>query len=79
MPVQRPKSPEPVLGRHMKDAPDVFPGILAIVRPPTVVVDGRRQQVDLPSELSDHRLDATVRNLQTGREGGPPQQYQPEA
>ena len=75
MPVQPPERPEPVLGRHMKGTPEVFPGILAIVRPPTVVVDRGGQQVNLPSELSDQRLDATVRDLQIDRKGGPPQQF----
>jgi hypothetical protein len=75
VPVQGPERPEPVLGRHVKSAPVVFPRVLAIVRPPPVVIHRGGQQVNLPSELSDHRLEATRRDLQIGREGGPPQQF----
>ena len=64
-----------MLGRHVTSAPVVFPRVLAIVRPPPVVIHRGGQQVNLPSELSDHRLEATRRDLQIGREGGPPQQF----
>ena len=59
----------------MKGASGVFPGVLAIVRPPPVVVDCGGQQVDFPSELSDHRLDADMLYLEIGYEGGPSQQF----
>ena len=45
MPVERSEGPEPMLGRHPKAAPGVFPGILAIVRTPAVVVDRGSQQI----------------------------------
>ena len=74
MSVQRLELPEPVLGRHMKGTSGVFPGILAIVWPPPVVIDGGSEQVNQPSKVSDHRLEVTAWGWQAGPEGGPPKQ-----